>query len=339
MERTNQYNSRNSNNQNNSTYVIIDEELPKGVFVFTELLKLKEKYNEMPNSILEYSNNSASSNNSDGIGLCNIQNHILMTTPTSEAINFRQHHPVFKKLGNISKIVSEIIALLNKISADNMENIVTEICGIENIKEPESIIELASLIIKKVSIDKQYVEIYAQLCNKLQHHIRAEQKYTIEPAKYPTIISCVTGKCKEIFDKYMRIADSRIDANSTNDDTNTENNIEKELVDYDKNLDKIKVLNHIKFIGYLYNYGIMKSSVVEYCINKLLENIIYIKFGFDAVITFIKTVFDKYTKEKSNKMKEYFTKLENIGNIEDNAIGKRDKFMIQDLIEKYKLKL
>jgi hypothetical protein len=295
--------------QNNSVEVI-------GLFPFADILQYKLLFTKIPECILEY----------------NIMNNIILGIPTDEAVMNRQKHKVLKILANISEISSKIISALNKITDETMDVSTREIMSIENISTSEGIDELVRLLINKVSSDKHFVHTYAKLCTGMGS---IKSKVDVETER-KTFISTISTKCKETFDRYCNfknlIPDDNSDTyNKTKDQFISEN---FPIIDNEHKLDKVKVANHIMFIGNMYVLNIFKQSAVDSCIDTLIANIQTINFGIEMVTLMVKTVFQKYKAVNPEKLKNYYETFKQIIPTRGTF---RDKFMMQDLMEKYPL--
>jgi hypothetical protein len=296
-------------NKCHSITQITDTSLPKGIFLYSELCSFKELFKEIPESLIVFDQ----------------KNHILMETFTSDAVAFRQHHPVLKKFGNIDRLTSEIRCALNKLSNDNIDCIVKDICEIERITDADVIVELASQIMGKVSTDKQFIEVYAKACCKLQNFVKCEQ----EPV---TIISKIKEKCKRAFDSYVKIGNL-----SSINDKFVPTVEDKLLLDSDEVLDKTKILYMIQFIGHLYNLKIFRISSIDYCFKQLFNNIFNLLFCVDAITYLMKVVEETYENENKKQLDEYMNFLNRMKS--DEKLVKRDQILLMNIVESYKNKI
>lgn len=161
--------------------VNLEDGLPAGLFLISQILKYKDTYREIPDSILEYDK----------------KYKIIMEKPTSESVAFRQQHPVLKKFCDIPVLTSQIMGALNMLSNDNFEVVVENILKIKDIDEQAGIKELANNLIKNVSNSKLFIDIYTQLCLELRG-LRCGNT---------TLIACIANECKDIIDKYTSLDD------------------------------------------------------------------------------------------------------------------------------------
>jgi hypothetical protein len=206
-----------------------------------------------------------------------------------------------------------------------MDDVVKDIIEIEDINTLEGIEELANTITKKISMEKHFVQTYAKMCVKLE-----SIKTDCEPKI--SLISTMSTKCKELFDKYVTFQELIID-NGSDSKEKQEQFINKYsvIIDIDCKLDKTKVINQIAFIGHLHNYDILKKSAVDYCVNKLITNTKTINFSVEAVTSLIKIVVTKYKKDDPLSLSNFYEKLNQMRQL---CASFRDKCLIQDLIEK-----
>ena len=279
-----------------------------GIYPIADILQYKPFFTQIPQSIIEH----------------NIKNNIIMVIPTNEAVTNRQKHPVLKKLGNIKEISSNIISSLNKVSDDNMDDIVKNISKIENITTHDGITEFANIISKKVSTEKNFVHIYARLCVKMSTLKTNDEKPI-------SLITLISAKCKELFDKYITFVDIEKTGDNLEEKQKEFAVTHGNLIDIEYNLDKMKVLNQTTFIGYLYNFGILRKSAIDYCIDKLISQMKTVKFCAESLTTILKVIIQKYSKEDPQTLKIYYERLKEI---QCSCMSFRDRFLIQDLLEK-----
>jgi hypothetical protein len=292
---------------------IVDEKLPIGVLLYSELLKYKKFYNEIPESILQFDSEHEDENNAE--------NCILMKNTTSDAVNFRQQHPVLKKIKNFDKITADIKWALNKVSDDNIDAIVEDICKITNITNASVINELTYQIIEKVSMEQNFLQVYAKMCSKLQYKIKCDEDSE-------TFIFKIREICKGTFDKYIKIGNIK--------NINEEIKFDKKEINLMNNedvLDKMKITNIVKFIGHLYNIKIFRISAIDYCIRKLLNDVFDLMYCSDLIIVLIKCVETSYTKENKIQFQKYIQSIQII--LQNEKLQKRDKFIIMNFIDEY----
>lgn len=282
----------------------------KGIYETEELMRYKDVYVNMPKCLIDY----------------NKKINILLDVKTSDALTYRQQHPVLKKITNLTELDKKIMEIFNTISEDNIDALAEDILKIEEIYTYDGLKYFVNCLMKKVSNEKKFINIYSKLCEKLGCvYVKTNKGYTL--------ISMVSAKCKEIFSKYINF-EKDIVKNSKND-MNDENFIKEYIyiVDIDGKLDKNKINNCVIFVGCLYNINIIKQSAIDYCINECLDNICNVEYCIEILINFIRTVNAIYVKgcdKNIVNMKSYYTKL---SNIKTTCKRKREQFMIQDLLE------
>lgn len=288
-----------------TTCKITDNSLPSGKFLYSDLICLKNLFNDLPDSIINF----------DQI------NHILMKTSTSDAVIFRQQHPILKKIGNIDKLTLEFKCALNKISFDNMEFIVKDICEIEHITDADVISELSIQIMEKVSCDRQFVGVYAALCSNLQQSMKCQ-------AGQMTLISRINKNCKDAFDRYIKMGNRR---EGITDNDNSITREDKILLGHDETLDKTKATCIAQFIGHLYNLKIFKISSIDYCLKRLFENVFDLQYCIDIINSIITVVANVYSKENGEQFKKYINILRDLS--KNDKLTKRDRMMLMNVVE------
>lgn len=276
---------------------------PDGVYPIEQILKYKKSFQHTPECILK-----------------NYSNNFIMNTPTNVAVTNRQRHPVLKKMCDINEINSKIIFALNKLTLSNTSEIANIIKKIDNINTFDGLDVLISHIMKNVSIEKNFTQAYAAVCSELSC-------ITIEmDNKIVCFGELIASKYKNLFSECIsNITDSKVIQTTINilivDNTN------------DHNLDKSKILNHIRFMGYTYIMELITIDTIEYCIDTIISNITA-KFCVEMVIELLRIIFEKYKIENKSKVEKY---IEQLQITIDKCSTFRDKFLIQDFIEKHKV--
>lgn len=273
-----------------------------------DILKYKHLSFELPNCICALS----------------MTPHIIMKEHTMNVVIERQKHPVMKVFQDIGKLKTKFIAALNKVSDDNVDEILTEILNLECIDVYESLNELVNVIAMKVSNDTHFVKIYAQMCAGLMK-LRATDNPSVS---FSMILS---GKCKEIFDAYISYAKDMSQCESANVCSGMLLSINEENGKLE--LDKTKVINHITFIGQLYNFKIITSSGIEQCFGELFDKMKNILFSVETTVTLLKTVMPMYV-EREHQM--FVTHCELLKKMVPTCPF-RDKYIIINFMEKNKI--
>lgn len=289
------------------------------LFNYDDIIKMKQTIMTFPIEIEQF----------------NKKINIITTKPTHEIVQNRQQHPVIKTFGcNVQEITSKILELLNIVSCDNVKSIADDIMKINNICSFENFDVLVNHIIKKVSAEKKFINIYSILCKNLMTMSFHHNEKTI------TFISCIASRVRYIFDKYINYKPFVKNADETNDKlfkAFMESN--NSIVDCDGELDKCKSINYVKFIGYLYVDGVIKKSAISYCMTNMME---LIKKNVDktgkigqtiniemllALLIIIRNSVDKSELSASHDF---------LKSIMTQCTQCRDRFMIQDYIDEKK---
>lgn len=217
-----------------------------------------------------------------------------------------------KQIEPIDALKTAINSALNKLTADNIKVVKDELLSVQKLYSPEYINLLADALINRASHEKNFIEIYAKMCQSL-----AQLKCT-DGTYFNTYIS---NKCFKIFNTY------------TTNRVVCEPVTEKETVDV-PTVDRIIVINFIKFIGWLYMYDLLRISVVDVCINKVSENISSLDYGAEMITSILEVVSKKYFVADIEKISFVQTKLEKLCELE--SLCKRDKILLQLMLDKIK---
>jgi hypothetical protein len=64
----------------------------------------------------------------------------------------------------VDPLVSQFRSLLNRLSPDNMKNVIKKL---EDLVNPSTCVMLAKMVLEKSALEPKYVYVYAGLCNNL----------------------------------------------------------------------------------------------------------------------------------------------------------------------------
>lgn len=223
---------------------------------------------------------------------------ILTSTPTTELVIYRQKHKVLKKI-NIDALRSGIISAMNKLSPSTIDIVSDELKLVEGIACVDGIALLVDMIIKKACREKQFIEQYVKLFGKL-----VDINTTGE-----TFVSVMCTKIKQLFEIYCK----------RGDDT-----------------EKDCIINFMKLIGYMYNQDILKNYEVNNFMAMIVTELQNNDYGIEMLVVLMKIIFVKYMTENKEYHEKLHTKFVNI--LEKHATVKRDKFLLQDIIDEIKKK-
>lgn len=222
------------------------------------------------------------------------QHKIINEKYTSELVKFRQQHPVLHKI-NIDSTRSQIYALFNTLIEGNVERVCDEVLKVDKITEQTNIELLSDIIINCIMKEKYFIKQYAEMC------------YYLKVKKGNQLIMPITITCRNIYDKIIVIESDN---------------------------EKTEIINFITFLGHLYQYDIIDNNSVDYCFNKALttdELLIKNKFIIEMLYCLLKIIHNKYSlscSETYTYLQRHLNELKSKDNI-----GKRNKFMIEDMLE------
>lgn len=262
-----------------------------------DILKYKSLNTDMPEELLQFNE------------LC----QIIADTRNDIVIRHRKQISE-KRIEPIDALKTAINSALNKLSADNLKAIRDELLSIQKLYSPDYINLLADALINRASHEKNFIEIYAKMCQSLSQVKCTDGTY------FNTYVS---NKCFKIFNTYTTnrvVCEQSDNPESKPDETQT--------------VDRVVVINFIKFIGWLYIYDLLRISVVDVCINKVSENISKLDYGAEMITSILDVVSKKYFATDSGKISFVQIKLEKLCEVE--SLCKRDKILLQLMLEKIK---
>lgn len=195
------------------------------------------------------------------------------------------------------KMYASIKSILNKLSADKFASLLNELLALK-IKKKDHLCELTSLIYNKAIKESNYCFLYAKLCSRLTSLSSCEGDIKI------TFKEILIRKCQNTFEEV----------------TNNEKH----------NFKKDHVVGCVRFIGELYNVGLLPNSRIYICIKELISKI---KFPFivHGVSVLVSVVAKQFYSKDAPKTIEYLNELKKL--ITDSDISKQEKFIILNAVE------
>lgn len=212
---------------------------------------------------------------------------------------------------NVQKL-SLIRSILNKMNEFNYDKLLAELNEIKT-ESVEILHEYADMFFEKVTVDEKFVKIYAMLCRDLG-------KISAVDDEENTVIlqDIILERYQKEFKKFINLKQ-----NGNDEEVDQEEQFSKKQI----------ILNHIKFIGELYNEHIINEKVIQDCFFKLFS-----KIGTGCLHTveicccLMETIGKCLNKNSSEIENSLLTKLNDLSN--DKNISKREKFMIMDTVDK-----
>ena len=247
-----------------------------------DILKYKPLCLEMPTVIIQYHQLTP----------------IITDNSTFDLVVNRQKHPVLRKM-QIGNISVTLIAILNKLSNENVNVIANELLGV--IGTNECLNELTDVILKKVTCEKQFIHVYVALIGRISNT--------------PQIMTQLAKKCSVLFEAYM---DQK----------------PVEILLSDDAIDKMKLINFMTFISESYVLGLFTYNSINYCITKLiLRNYAIHKhfngFDIEMIITLIEIASPKLKRDNAPVYTGYIKQLTEIA---ANCTSFRHKCLLDKLI-------
>lgn len=199
------------------------------------------------------------------------------------------------------KLYASLRGILNKINSNNFDKLIDELMTL-NISTTNHLKELATIIFNKSICEQKFNKIYAKLCNKLlPYYIEVES----DKVYFRTFL---LDKCQELFENYT----SQTDPENINSD---------------------RVLGCMSFIGELYNCDILTNVILTNCFMLLITNTTK-KYAYtiESLCKLMLTTGKGFCKKDRQHAIICLKKIEELLKLPD--IKSRDKFMIEDLIER-----
>jgi hypothetical protein len=211
-------------------------------------------------------------------------------------------------------LYEKIQGLLNKLSNNNLVEISSSIRDLPYMKKKHAY-QLCEKVIIKASQEPTFADIYAKLCNNLMPYYIKDISTTGEETNvyFRSVLIII---CQEIIQELI------LDVKSVS-------------TTYERTFDykKIKLSGLCKFLGELYNYGIINEKIVEQCILLIYNVIINNKSSldlFDPLSVFVISIMNKIY----NTHNETYNK---IIELVDNIRYEKNGFKFAKSIYKFKI--
>lgn len=288
----------------------------EGAYPLELLFHYKGLFVDIPDTILAY--NDAQKQTSK----------ILRSSPTQAAVIERRKHQVLHTI-DVGATTSKILAVLNKISEENVDYVIGEIVNIDNINERECINEFVKIILEKVSKEKYYVNLYAKIFEFLDDKIRTKLNSRSLNDSNSTYNKVLLNKSRELFEKFSKLKTPTQLGELSKEEKELYVGEYAILLDVDGNIDKKKIINIVDFIGWMYNFRLLNVVSVDYCLTVLIKNITT-EYGVEAIITLLKTIKPKYASDENGHFADCVSALKTL---KPTCSASRDRFMIQDFLD------
>jgi hypothetical protein len=205
------------------------------------------------------------------------------------------------------KLYDQVRGILNKLSESNFNELADELIQLE-IKNRDNLMTIVDIIFKKAIIESKYNEIYAKLCYELApYHIRNNKSKVY-------FRELLLNKCQKMFEEGVSLS--------------------KDIEQRETSTFKFKehVMGCMRFVGELYNNGLLTDKIVYNCFLILMSKVNLNKaYSIDSICTLMETVGDGFS---SNAKKEFNLLFKKFDELKDNPkIEKKEKFALMDLLD------
>jgi translation initiation factor 4G len=230
-------------------------------------------------------------------------------------INWRKNDPKFKVSWLVTnktnqdeneKIYSSIRGILNKISEKKFDIMTEELMNLmstDNINV-NHLEELASIIFQKALSEPKYSQLYSKLCIKLAPY------YIEDGEKQVFFRELLLNKCQALFEECISKQD-------------------------DIEISKERVMGCMTFIGELYNINLLTNNIIYGCFMALLVKIaLKCVYTIESTCVLMSVIGKEFVRKDITKVEICINKISQL--LTSTEISKREKFMIQDVIENIK---
>ncbi|SCP04407.1 polyadenylate-binding protein-interacting protein 1, putative [Plasmodium ovale] len=224
-------------------------------------------------------------------------------------------------------MMRKLRGILNKLTFEKFDLLYEQIILV-GISKLEEIIGLMKLVFEKAVTQHHFVQMYVQLCKKLNvhfHNMKLEDDTTVQFKKI------LINQCQDSFENNLKPIEFPSNLN------------EEERFEFEQ-MHKNKVRGNMLFVGELVKSGIISIPIVFVCIKQLLEKReSYItqkndtnegNLHLEALCMFLNTVgeiLDTHEKANQEKVKELYNTLHELVN--DESITFRVRCLIKDVID------
>ncbi|SCO72566.1 polyadenylate-binding protein-interacting protein 1, putative [Plasmodium vivax] len=225
-------------------------------------------------------------------------------------------------------MMRKLRGILNKLTFEKFDLLYEQIILV-GITKLEEIIGLMKLVFEKAVTQHHFVQMYVQLCKKLNVHF---QNMKLEDDTTVQFKKILINQCQDSFENNLKPIE--YPSNLTN---------EEERFEFEQ-MHKNKVRGNMLFVGELVKSGIISIPIVFVCIKQLLEkreSYISAKndtnegnLHLEALCMFLNTVgeiLDTHEKANQEKVKELYNTLHAL--INDESITFRVRCLIKDVID------
>jgi hypothetical protein len=248
--------------------------------------------------------------------------------------------PTMKKKGpdeEEDKIRRKLQGLLNKLSLEKFESISNQIMGLGIDNESILALVIAGIFDKAVD-EPNFGSMYAGLCAKLSAELPKARPWMLDekdPTKNNLFRRLLLTKCQVEFEKgakWSEIGKDR-EAKDIADMTLEE---KQKLVEDEEKRQKMKrqALGNIRFIGEVFNLGMLGEKIMHACISQLLQDGTknHGEEELESVCKLMATIGQKLDHAKAKAhMDEYFKVIKKLTT--NQNLSSRIRFALQDIVD------
>eukprot|EP00301_Raphidiophrys_heterophryoidea_P025040 c8302_g1_i2.p1 GENE.c8302_g1_i2~~c8302_g1_i2.p1 ORF type:complete len:718 (+),score=207.10 c8302_g1_i2:45-2198(+) len=230
-----------------------------------------------------------------------------------------------------SKACREFRVLLNKLTPDNMDRIVSEALKI-NISSVTSLQAVIQVLFDKAVSESHFCAAYADLCSRL---CDAMPDFASSGSKKQTFRRILLGLCYTHF-----ISEGDMSALTFSSSSPCSPIADPILISLETAMNeeerhrvaKQRVMGNIQFIGALYLHNLLTEQVIHLCFDYVLDDLQQVgQEDVEAACRLIAAVGHKLQQHSKSYLEQLFAKLDEIR--KNPQMGSRISFMLDDLSE------
>lgn len=248
--------------------------------------------------------------------------------------------PTVKKKGSDDddeKLKRKLQGLLNKLSLEKFESISNQIMGIGIDDEASLALVIAGVFDKAVD-EPNFGSMYARLCAKLSNELPKTRSWMMDekdPSKNNLFRRLLLTKCQLEFEKGAKWSEIGKDREPKEISEMTLEEKQKVVEDEEKRQKmKRQALGNIRFIGELFNLGMLGEKIMHACIKQLLQDGAknHGEEELESVCKLMATIGEKLDHAKAKAhMDEYFKVIKKLTT--NQSLTSRIRFALQDIVD------
>ena len=193
-------------------------------------------------------------------------------------------------------LITKANRMLYEMASCNLERLSKQLLSLK-IDTEEKLVKFVELVHSRAIDESNYSEQYAKLCSKLPITISNDKRVI-------AFFTLFTEKCKENFIEIGSYDDDLINIEKRLEEIVfcTDEELERLLFSYlEKRITQKRWLGNVKLIGALYRNGLVNTSVIDLCIDKLIAN--NDEDSFECLCELLRIIGWKYEANAEDKAK------------------------------------